>query len=440
VITACQLHHAKGITMNVRALRFLFSVLFFAGFYHQAAAQEWSRFRGPNGTGESECKTIPAKWTDKDVQWKVEVPGIGHSSPVLWADKVFLLSGKPDDATRFCLCYSAKDGKQLWQKSFQSKVHKLHKFSSYGSSTPAADAERVYFGWSTPEETTLIAFDHDGNQKWRKNLGRWVSQHGFGTSPVVYKDIVILNNAQDDDKPESGEAPGKSFMMAFDAKTGDERWRTPLQAKVCSYSVPMMRELPGGKAEIVCTNSGNGVFALDPTNGKMNWSVPDCLPLRTVSSPVLAGGLIFGTCGSGAMSANVVAAVRPGEKAEIAYELKNGNTFKAPYVPSMVKRDDMLFLFHEQGYATCIDAATGKIHWHQRTGVPMMGSPVRIADKIYCIGEDGVCSVFAADKEYKLLAQNPLGEESRSTPAVANGKLFLRTYSHLICVSRPDAT
>jgi outer membrane protein assembly factor BamB len=424
--------------MKTWAMRFVCFVLFLLS--HYASAQEWTRFRGPNGTGESECKTIPVKWTDKEVQWKVEVPGMGHSSPVLWGDKLFLLSAHKDNATRYCLCFSAKDGKQLWQKAFKSTPHKIHpKFSSFGSSTPAVDAERVYFGWSTPEETTLLALDHNGKEVWKKNLGRWVSQHGFGTSPIVYQGLVILNNAQDDEKPESGEAPGKSFMMAFDAKTGAERWRTPIKAKVCSYSVPMIRELPGGKSEIVCTNSGNGVYALDPTTGEMNWSVPDCLPLRTVSSPVLAGGLIFGTCGNGQYSANVVAAVRPGENAGVAYELKSSNTMKAPYVPSLVKRDDLLFLFHDQGFASCVDAATGKIHWFERTHANIMGSPIRIGDKIYCIDEDGVVWVFAAEKEYKVLAQNPLGEPSRATPAVANGKLFLRTYSHLICVTRPDA-
>ena len=427
--------------MNARALRFAGTIVLLLSIYHHAAAQEWSRFRGPNGTGESECKTIPAKWTDKDIQWKVEVPGVGHSSPVLWGDKVFLFSANKEDATRYCLCYSATDGKELWRTAYKSKPHGLHKFSSYGSSTPAADAERVYFGWSTPEETTLLALDHDGKQVWRKNLGRWVSQHGFGTSPIVHNGLVIVNNAQDDEAPTpTKEAPGKSFMMAFDAKTGDERWRTELKSKVCSYSVPMIRELPGGKAEIVCTNSGNGMYALDPATGEMNWSVPDCLPLRTVSSPVLAGGLLFGSCGTGQYSSNAVAAIRPGENAAKVYELKSTNTMKAPYVPCVVKRDDMLFLFHDQGFASCIDAATGKIHWFQRTQALIMGSPIRIADKIYCIDEEGVVWVFAADKEYKVLAQNPLGEGSRSTPAVANGKLFLRTYSHLFCVTRPDAT
>lgn len=420
--------------MKTWAMRFVYFTLLISGMYSRAASQEWTRFRGPNGTGESECKTIPAQWTDNDFLWKVAIPGMGHSSPVVWGDKVFVLSAEPDDATRFCLCYSAKNGKQHWQVAHKSATHTLHQRSSYGSSTPAVDEQRVYFAWSTPEETTLLALDHNGSQVWRKNLGRWVSQHGFGTSPIIYKEMLILNNAQDDEAPKSGERPGESFMIAFDRKTGKELWRTPLKSNVVSYSVPFIRELPEGKAEIVCTNSGNGVYGLDAATGRMTWSVPDCLPLRTVSSPVLAGGLVFGSCGTGAYADNVVVAVRPGDKAEVAYDLKNSDDLKAPYVPCLVKRDELLFLLYDKGFAACVDAPTGKIHWSVRTHAAFSGSPVRLDDKIYCIDEDGVVWVFAADKQYKVLAQNPLGEASRSTPAVSGGKMFLRTYSHLMCV------
>jgi outer membrane protein assembly factor BamB len=401
-----------------------------------ANAQEWTRFRGPNGTGESECKTIPASWTEKDILWKAPIPGMGHSSPVIWGDKVFVLSANMDNATRYCLCYSAADGKQLWKVEYPSQTHHLHPRSSFASSTPTVDGERVYFSWSTPEETTLLALDHNGSEVWRKNLGKWVSQHGFGTSPILFQNMVILNNAQDDEVSKSNEKPGESFMLAFDRKSGEEIWRTPLNAGTVSYSVPFIRELPAGKAEVVCSNTGNGIFGLDVATGKMEWSLPGCLKMRTVSSPVLAGGLIFGSCGSGAYSDNTVVAVRPGPEAAVAYELNNSSKMKAPYVPSLVSRGDLLFLLYDKGYAACVDASTGKAHWFERTNAAFSGSPVRVDDKIYCIDEEGVVWVFAAEKEYKLLAKNPLGEPSRSTPAVANGKMFLRTYSQLTCVGK----
>jgi outer membrane protein assembly factor BamB len=225
-------------------------------------------------------------------------------------------------------------------------------------------------------------------------------------------------------------------MMGFDRKTGNELWRTPLSAKTVSYSVPFIRDLPGGGEEAVCTNTGNGVFGFNVLTGKMNWSIADCIPMRTVSSPIMAAGLVFGSCGSGAYAENTVVAVRPGKDGSVAYSLKNSNKMKAPYVPCLVKRDDLLFLLYDQGFASCVDAATGKAHWFQRTNAQFSGSPVRVGDKIYCIDEDGVVWVFAAEKEYKVLAQNPLGEASRSTPAVAGGKMFLRTYSHLFCVGQ----
>ena len=176
-----------------------------------STAQEWTRFRGPNGTGESECKTIPAEWKEQDILWKASIPGIGHSSPVVWGDKVFVLSANPDDATRYCLCYSVSDGKQLWKVEHKSTPHHLHPRSSFASSTPTVDNERVYFAWSTPDDTTLLALDHNGKEVWRKNLGTWVSQHGFGTSPILYQDLVIVNNAQDDKETESNPHPGKSL-------------------------------------------------------------------------------------------------------------------------------------------------------------------------------------------------------------------------------------
>jgi outer membrane protein assembly factor BamB len=199
------------------------------------AAQEWTRFRGPNGTGASEAEGIPAKWTLDDYNWRVELPGIGHSSPVIWEDKIFVLSADPTTAKRYCLCLNTTDGGTEWVREFPSSAHTLHTRSSYASATPAVDAEQVYFAWSTPAKTTLICFDHAGQTRWELDLGRWVSQHGFGTSPILYKDLVILFNSQDNaEKLPPGEMGGESFMMAFDKKTGRERWRTPLESTVVS--------------------------------------------------------------------------------------------------------------------------------------------------------------------------------------------------------------
>lgn len=401
-----------------------------------ASAQEWARFRGPNGTGISQAKSIPTTWTEKDYNWKVALPGgTGHSSPVVWGDKVFLLSADPDNATRYMLCYDATNGKQLWQREYKSTPHHLHLRSSFASSTPAVDADQVYIGWSTPTETTLKAFRHDGSEVWSLDLGRWVSQHGFGASPILFEDLVILHNSQQAKQLKADEKPGDSAMMAFDRRTGKEVWRTPLVSENVCYSVPFLYEPADGPVELVCTSTGNGMFSLDPKTGKKNWSVEGVFTMRTVGSPILAGGHIFGSTGSGAYAQNYVVAIKPGKQAEVAFRLENSSKFKAPYVPSLIAKDNSVFMLYDRGFASCVDATTGEVRWTGRTGADFSGSPIRVLDRIYCIDEEGVVWVIAADeKELRVLAKNPLGEPSRSVPAVSGGRMFLRTYSHLISV------
>lgn len=398
-------------------------------------AAEWTRFRGPNGTGVGSSESIPLDFTAKDFDFRTELPGgSGCSSPVIWNDKAFVLSANADDATRYVVCINAITGDKLWQKEFKSELHHLHTRSSYASCTPTVDAEQVYVAWSTPSETSFKAFNHDGTEAWSKNLGTWQSQHGFGTSPVIYKDTVILHNSQQADKLKEGDKPGESLMMAFDRKTGEEKWRTTLISKNVCYSVPFIYAGENGD-ELVCSSTGDGIFSLNPTTGKKNWAVNDGLfSMRTVASPVAAGGLIFGSTGSGRYSSNYVVAVQPGKDAKLAYKVANGSNFKAPYVPCLIAKGDLVFCMYDRGFASCIDAKTGDVIWIERTGAALSSSPILVGDRIYCVDESGTVWVFAAADEYKLLAKNELGEDSWATPAVANGRMYFRTNSHLISV------
>ena len=393
-------------------------------------AQEWTRFHGPNGTGVSEATSIPAVWSKSDYNWKVKLPGIGHSSPVLWGNKIFLLSADPQDATRYVLCLDAADGRQLWKRAFKSSPHNLHPRSSYASSTPTVDADHVYVAWAAPKQMTLKAFTHEGDEVWSLDLGRWVGQWGFGTSPMLYQDLVILSASKQAQGIPQGQVPGKSSIMAFDRKTGKQRWRTPRKSTRVCYSVPCVYRPPRGAPELICCSTGNGIFSLDPKTGNENWAI-DVFKMRTISSPIMAGGLIFGSTGSG-KGGNYVVAIRPGKSAQIAYKFEGSQ--KAPYVPTLVARGDLLFLWSEKGIVSCLDAPTGKQHWQQRIGGNYNGSPIRVGNKIYCIDEGGLVMVIAAERKYRLLGKNALGEASRSTPAVSGGRLYLRTYAHLFSV------
>ncbi len=392
-------------------------------------AQEWTRFRGPNGQGKSSATTIPVTFAPKHFLWKTRLPGLGHSSPVVWGKKAFLLSADPESATRYLLCLNIDSGAMVWQKSFPSKSHHLHLRNSYASSTPAVDAERVYVAWSTPDQLLLKAFDHEGAEVWSRDLGPWTSQHGFGTSPMRYKDLVILSNSQQADELKTGDRPGVSRMMAFSARTGELRWSTPMGTSRVCYPTPCIYRRNDGPAELVGYNTTDGIFSLDPETGHKNWSL-SVFRMRNVNSPTLVGDLILGSNGSGG-GGNFLVAVQGGKKPREVYRI----TRQAPYVPTPITRGELVFLFYDKGIVTCIEGPTGKVVWQERLNTSFSGSPVLVGDKIYCIDDAGVVWVLAAERVFETLARNPLEEASRATPAVADGKMLLRTYTHLMCVS-----
>jgi outer membrane protein assembly factor BamB len=418
-----------------RSLGQLLSILLVSLFASSTEAQEWTRFRGPNGQGQSEAK-LPTTWTENDYNWKIELPGIGHSSPVVWGNQVFIHSADPGEATRYLLAVSAATGKQLWQREFESAPYHIHARSSFASGTPAVDEQAVYLAWATPENITLKAFSHAGETLWETDLGPYVSMHGFGTSPMIYGDLVIVSNQQQSEKLDAGITPGKSFLVAVNKQSGEIAWKLPRGSAVASYGVPCVYKGADGKDQLIVPNTANGIYSVDPLSGELNWEI-DTFTMRTVSSPVIVNDLIFGsTCSGG--GGNYMVAVQPGtaeKQPEIAFKVDRA----APYVPTVVSANDLLFLFSDKGVVACVDATTGKEHFQKRIGGGFSGSPVRAGAAIYCIREDGVVIVIAAEQEFKLLGENALGEDSRSTPAVSGGRMYLRTYSHLISVGGKDS-
>jgi outer membrane protein assembly factor BamB len=393
-----------------------------------APAQEWTRFRGPNGTGVHEELTIPAQWTDADFAWKMKLPGVGHASPVLWGERLFLLSADPDSATRYVLGIDATQGKIVWQREYPSQPHPIHKKSSYASVTPAVDANQVYVAWSTPTETWLVAFDHDGREKWKTNLGGWIGQHGYGTSPMLVGDLVVITSSQEAEKRAGGDTPKDCFVVAVNRFTGELMWKTPRKIDTASYSVPCVRKNAAGKEELICLSTAEGIFALDPFSGKELWSSGPVFTMRTVSSPLPWRDLIFGTTGSGG-GGNYIVAYNPLE-AKTVYDIRK----EMPYVPTPVFKDDLLFLWSDKGIVTCIHPADGKEVWQKRVSGNYSSSPVRAGDRLFCIDEDGIVQCIAAADSFSQLGRYDLGEKSHSTPALANGHMYVRTISQLFAI------
>lgn len=415
-----------------RLRQLLLAISFFTFCVPQTLdAQEWTRFRGPNGTGISDTDSIPTKWTEADYNWKIDLPGVGHASPVLWGEKIFIHSSDPETASRTIMCLHASDGKILWSKSFPSKIaegYRVREQNSLASSTPVVDAERVYTVWSQGDSTTLKVLTHDGEFVWERELGPYLSGHGFCTSPILVENLLIMQMHQRIPRDNDPADATESYVVAFDRKTGEIAWKTPREnAQQAAHAVPFLYQPPGEPLELVINSRAHGITGFDPHTGEVKWSL-EVFDKRPVSSPILASGLIFGTSGSGG-GGNKVVALRPGPNPEVVYEIKTN----APYVPSLIAKDDLVFLWYDRGgIVTCIDAASGNVHWKKRVGGDYFSSPVLIGDRIFCTDIGGTTVVLAASKDYKLLAKNDLGDNMHATPAIAGGRLYLRTFHHLI--------
>lgn len=390
-----------------------------------ATGQEWTRFRGPNGTGVSERADLPIQWTASDYRWRVELPGIGYSSPVLWGQRLFVTSALEEDATQIVRCLRASDGGTVWEQRFASITHPKHRFNCYASATPPVDQDHVYMVWATPKQYHVVALEHqEGRIIWKRDLGPFEAEHGFGASPILVGDALIVPNDQN----------GKSSVIALDRTTGKTCWEAPRRSKIASYSTPFLFEPEGAPPQLILTSSSHGVSALDPKTGKTLWEL-EVLNNRIVGSGVVASGLIVATCGVGGAGTRTVV-IRPGIpskaiQAEVAYDVPRG---ALPYVPVPITRDDLLFLWYDRGAVTCLDAPTGKVRWRERVPGEFFGSPVRVGDRLYCISRDGDMVVLAAADQFKLLARFNLGERSNSTPAVAGGVMYLRTVSHVMAI------
>ncbi len=235
---------------------------------------DWSRFRGPNGNGVSLESTVPLPWEPTDVRWKVDLPGQGNGSTVTWGAKYFVMSADPTSAERHVICGDMGTGKILWKKSFASKPHPLHKLSSYASSTPCVDDSLVYFTWADPDSVVVKAFDHSGREVWSRDLGRYVSQHGFGTSPMRVNDLLIIANSQDVEELPPGVAPGEDKIVALEASTGKTRWLSERKASRVCYGVPCSMVDGNGRTILLGANTLEGFFAIDASNGSTLWSRP----------------------------------------------------------------------------------------------------------------------------------------------------------------------
>jgi outer membrane protein assembly factor BamB len=424
----------------------------------------WPSFRGPHASGVPDGQFPPVGWDaekGRNVRWKTPIPGLGHSCPVVWEDRVYVttavsadgkaefkpgLYGDVDSAKESAeqswrvYCLDKKSGKVLWERTAYKGVPKVkrHIKASHANPTPATDGTHVVASFGSEG---LYCYDRDGKLLWEKSLGVLDSgwfydadyQWGFGSSPVIYKGLVFVQC----------DVGKNSFLAAYQLADGKEAWRTP-RDEIPSWGTPTIVEGPG-RVELV-TNATKYARGYDPLTGGELWRLGRHAEI-TVPTPVYGSGLIFIT--SGYRPVQPIYAIRPGASGDISLgEGKTANDAVAwstsrggPYMPTPIVYGDYLYTCSNSGIVTCYEAKTGKEVYKERLGGGggYTASPVAADGKIYFTGEESGVRVVRAGPKFEVLAVNPLGDPCMATPAISDGMIFIRTQHYLVGISRDGA-
>ena len=408
--------------INIKFLS-LFFLLLIINVLSVTQAQNWPGWRGPNGDGTSIETNLPVKWDSiTNVQWKISVPGIGYSSPIVWKDKLFLTTALNEIQEKVLLCYDCKNGDLLWQKTMlKNTFEKKHDNNSYASGTPATDGTLIYVSFLDGNDVVVAAFDFKGKQVWLQRPGTFLSPHGYSCSPVLYEDKVIIN----------GDSQGDSFAAALSRTDGHIIWKISHDKPAHSFSTPIFRTMAGKMQMIFCGNKE--IASYNPGDGSKYWFVSGPSE-EFCSSPVYneKSGLVL--VSSAWPIRNLVAIKPDGQgdvtESKVVWQSRKG----AFYVPSPVCTDDYLFTTMTDGKVHCIEAATGKILCVEDMGL-QYSSAVLANGLVYMPNDEGLITVIKPGPKFEYVAKNSIGERMNASPAISNGKIYLRGYQHLFCIT-----
>ena len=395
-----------------------------------AVAGDWPAWRGPLGTGVSDEKNVPLTWSkDENIKWKVTLEGPGNSTPIVAGSRVFVSSSPAKTKLRGLICLDRNTGKELWKQQVEAEeLEATHATNPYCASSPVTDGKRVY-AWHGI--AGLHCYDMDGKELWKKDLGKVEHIWGYGSSPVLFKDLLILNFG-----------PGvNAFVVALNKESGDEVWRKeyPQQKSKTekeyrgSWSTPVIYEEKG--QPLMLLSLPQRLFAVDPQTGEEVWS---CGGLKDLiyTSPLVAGEAIVTMGGFHSPALGV----RSGGKGDVTetHRLWHHEARNPQRVGSGVAVGDYVYIMNEPGNTVCLDAKTGETKWEQRVGnTGNNWSSMCYADgRLYIVNRDGVTYVLEPNpQECKILAENDIGRElTRASLAISDGQIFLRTHENLYCI------
>jgi outer membrane protein assembly factor BamB len=421
------------------------------------AADDWPQWRGPRASGVSPEQKLPIRWTATDkVIWKAPIGGLGISTPIVSGDAVYVTSqigagvsregprlvqggeaaamgeralgsgrvrSTDSDRTFFLIeAFSRVTGTRLWERRVEAEgsltpVHEKHNLSS---SSPVTDGEAVFAWFGTGQ---LVALTRDGTIKWQRHLGKEISpfdiQWGHSSSPVIYRDLLIL----------LCDHPSASYVLAVDKRTGKDRWKADRGKGRSSYSTPLVVESTNGAELIV--NSTERIDAYDAATGRPLWFTGEANRFP-IPSPVVHDGVVYASRG---YRSGPYMAIRTGGTGDIStthvvWRVPTG----APYVTSLLYYDGAVYMANDVGVLTAVDARTGDRLWQQRVDGVFSASPVAGSGHVYFVRENGDTIVVKAGKSPEVVARNAIGERALASPAISNGRIFIRTDDHVFCI------
>lgn len=392
-----------------------------------AAAENWPSWRGPRGDGASHEARVPVSWSeDKNIVWKVPFEDNGHSSPIVWENRIFLTTANTDREERKLVCLDARNGKTLWERPVvKSPLERRHRLNSWASSTAATDGRTVYVAFLDVADMVVAAYDFAGKRRWQVRPGGFSSRHGFCSSPIIWKDKLIVN----------GDHDGDSYLVGLDRQTGKTIWKTMRPNKTRSYCVPTIYRLSGRNQMVL--SGDQSVASYDPDTGKVHWYLngpTEQFVASLVYNP--KADLLFMT---GGFPEHHLMGIRHDGKGTIADEKVAWHHERASwtsYVPSPISEGDYFLVISDTGYACCFSAASGELQWQEKLG-KHHASLVSANGHVYFLSDQGECRVIKPGPEYQLVAENELDDKFMASPAISNGRIYLRGEKSLYCIGSP---
>ena len=414
-----------------------------------AAAQHWPQWRGPDGLGVSADTDIATRWgPDENIAWRVPLAGIGTSTPVIWGDRIFLTSqlgtgpidergaqfpgtrrattrGQTDGVTLLVQAFRREDGHVEWEHRLtaEGRIPAVHRNHNLATPSVVTDGDRLFAWFGTGQ---LVALDLEGHELWSRHIGQDYAPFdvlwGHGSSPQLYEDLLILQC----------DHPAAAYLLALDTATGEERWVVDRGPFLRAYSTPLV--VPTDEGDQLIVNSSRWIDAYDPSTGQARWRAGSTVELA-IAMPVYGDGVVYSTRG---YSSGPSLSVDTGGRGDVnSTHVRWRQPTRAPYVSSLLLYRGLLYMATENGILTITDPDTGDPVTRTRLHGVYTASPVAADGHVYLLNEDEETVVLEAGPDAQVVSRNALGARALASPAIAHGRVYIRTDQHLFAIG-PD--